>query len=163
MTPTKTHKLGASTGLVLLVFSVLVLLACPIGARASGPEATKGDPDPQVVASVPASHPIGKRHIAVRVTCMPSEADDFAWRGDLTLNYFERTGKPIKVPPFARVPVIPRWVPAGESTVYHGRVARSPGIKRALRQGPVTMRITVEVKTVMGSRATQILPVRLTR
>lgn len=162
MTPTKTNKRGASTGLVLLVFSLLALVASPVAARADLPEAAASTAGPQLAISVPSTHPVTKRHVPVQVTCLPGLEDSSACRGTLSIRYTDHRGRSIKVPPIARVGLSPPWIPPGVAETYRGRVARNAAVRRALREGPVQMKIRVEARTQLGSKIAGTATVGLT-
>lgn len=162
MTPAKTNIRGASTGLVLLAFSVLALLSSPIAARASGPAFTSGPTNPQLEIGVPKSHPVARRHVPVTVTCLPGLEDSSPCRGRLSISYTDHRGRGIKVPPFARAAVNPPWIAPGVAETYRGRVARNAAVRKALRKGPVKMKILVQVRTQLGSEVAGSATVRLT-
>ena len=98
----------------------------------------------------------------VRVTCLPGLEDSSPCRGRLSIAYTDHRGRNIKVPPIARAAVMPPWIAPGVAETYRGRVARNAAVRKALREGPVQMKILVQVRTQLGSEVSNTASVRLT-
>ena len=175
MTPTKKSNRGASTGLVLLVFSITALVAAPVGARATQAQQATGQSGMKLEVVAPKRHSLAKRSTKIAVTALTANpsASQVDYQTKIELRYEDHRGRRIPAPPLAAPGIChwgsdragACWVAAGETITFTRGVAQHnrKAVRRALRRGPVRMIVHVTATTRDGSDASMVRGIRLTR
>ncbi len=174
MTPTKRNQRGDSTGLVLLVVAIAALTIGPAAADARNTAVEAGTQDLQVYVSAPQQHAFSRRDLLISVTCQSRSGLAAMCRSRLRISFQASNGKRLRIPPTAHVATChpgsnqaPRcWIPVGEPTVYRRHVARGAAaliVRRALRRGPVWMKVTAEGFSQTGAKGVGTTIIKITR